>query len=175
MKRFSGLRREPLLFLLSVVLSACSAGALNKPIKMGDVDTGPGTPEYVRRQLEGRWHLTSLTVFSAAGQPTAVPAEAELVYDAYGNITIRGRLKNAAAGAPAGVLNQNGRAVIDATKAQIRFVDTKGQSLDPSTVSDAVSFEHVRLYEFADNTHLTLTTVDANGQRTARTVWRKVH
>jgi hypothetical protein len=161
------------LVVLGLAVAACSAAPRQRPVKMGDVDTGPGSAEYVRRQLSGRWQLTSLTIYSTSGQPTTVPAEALLTYDDYGNLTIRGQLKDPGSGEAPPILHQSGRAVIDPGKKQLRLMDTGGDALDPSTVSDAISYDRIRLYELSGQ-ELKLTTIDANGNRTATTVWKKV-
>jgi hypothetical protein len=162
-----------MMIALILATAACAPAPINRPIKVGDVNTGPGSPEAVRRQLAGRWHLTSLTIFSATGQPTTVPADAELTYDEFGNLAIRGQLKNPGAGEAPPILHQNGRAVIDTTRKQLRLVDTGSDAINPPDVSDAISYDHVRLYEFSGN-DLLLTTIDANGKKTATAKWRKV-
>jgi hypothetical protein len=52
-------------------------------------------------------------------------------------------------------------------------VDTGSDAINPPDVSDAISYDHVRLYEFSGN-DLLLTTIDANGKKTATAKWRKV-
>jgi len=140
---------------------------------MGDVDTGTGTTEFVRRQLFGHWQLTALTIYSATGQATNVPADADMTYDEYGNLNIRGQLKSGTPGEVPQILRQSGRAVIDAQKKQLRLMETEGDTITQRPVSDAIDVANVRLYEFT-NTGLTLTTVDAAGKKTAATVWKKI-
>jgi hypothetical protein len=50
---------------------------------------------------------------------------------------------------------------------------TAAHAINPPDVSDAISCDHVRLYEFSGN-DLLLTTIDASGERTATAKWRKV-
>ena len=50
-----------------LVLPSCAKTARERPVKMGDVDTGPGSLEAVRRQLEGSWELVSLAVVPQGG------------------------------------------------------------------------------------------------------------
>ena len=50
-----------------VIGTGCAAAPRERPIKGGDVDTGPGSVEAVRRQLEGTWDLVSLAVTPKGG------------------------------------------------------------------------------------------------------------
>lgn len=158
---------------LLAVTVACAAAPRSRPVKMGDVDTSSGTTEFVRRQLAGRWQLTTLTIYSATGQATNVPADAEMTYDDFGNLNIRGQLKTGTPGDIPPILRQSGRAVIDAQKHQLRLMETEGDAITQRPVSDAIDVDHVRLYEFT-NQGLTLTTVDAAGKKTAAALWRKI-
>ena len=55
-------------------------------------DTGPGSVEYVRRQLTGAWTLDRFETADAAGQFHPVKASATLTYDQYGNMNVSGNL-----------------------------------------------------------------------------------
>lgn len=155
---------------LAIALTlGCSAAPRQRPVKMGDVDTGAGSLEAVRRQLEGSWQLASLQTFGG-GAPVTHPAEAVLTYDAYGNLSIIGRLEKPDpnnAGSP--LLQYKGRAVIDPAKQQLRLMDSKGPE---GALPTEVRPEHLRKYEFAGE-QLKLSTIDASGNVTATTVWNK--
>ncbi len=108
------------------ILTACQAAPRGRPVKMGPVDTGAGSLESVRRQLQGSWELVTLEVMApGGGAPTKVPATGHLKYDEYGNLTIDGRVTAAAGGVDPNVLNMSGRAVIDPDKHMLRFQDVE--------------------------------------------------
>lgn len=77
------------------VLIACSAAPRQRPVKMGEVEQGPGTLESVRRQFEGNWMLTGFEVLSG---PTAgkQPVVGQLTYDACGNLSVLARIDRTA-------------------------------------------------------------------------------
>src|SRR5262245_7554609 len=51
-----------------VTMAGCAAAPINKPIKVGDSNTGAGTVNAARQYLEGRWSLESFEVYPA-GKP----------------------------------------------------------------------------------------------------------
>jgi hypothetical protein len=151
--------------------SACATGApRGRPIEMGPTDTGPGSLEAVRRQLEGTWDLVQLETYPASGAPQTLEAKAVLTYDAYGNMTIEGRLAQPAASAAAApLLAYKGRAVIDTAKEQLRLVDVTGAQ---RALPDEVSTAMIRKYAF-DAGVLVLSIVDDTGRTTAKASWKK--
>ena len=86
------------------------------------------------RQLAGTWTLTRFEVLNAAGQLTAVRAKAQLTYDDFGNLSIKGVLEEPLPGqtsigdAPA--LAYSGRATIDTARKEL--VLTGATSVEPS-------------------------------------------
>ena len=157
--------------LLVFGLTACSAAPRQRPIKMGDVDTGTGSVESARRQLEGTWELQSFETYPAAGQKVPQKATAVLTYDAYGNLEIVGRLEqpDQLPGAGAPLLSYKGRVVIDAGKQQLRVVNAQG---DVSKLPSEASTQHLRQYA-VEGDRLTLSMIDGAGQPTATTTWKK--
>jgi hypothetical protein len=150
---------------------ACAPAPRQRPIKTGTVDTSAASLEATRRQLEGTWELTQLETYPAAGQKVMHKATAVLTYDAYGNLTIMGRIEDsgATAGAGAPLLSFKGRAVIDADKHQLRLMNTQGpETALPAEVSPAL----LRQFEFEGDV-LKLSTVDASGSPTATATWKK--
>jgi hypothetical protein len=141
-------------------------------VKAGDVATGAGTLESVRRQLEGKWELTSLQIVDAAGKALPVAATGRMSYDAYGNLDLDVEVTDAGALKAAGTTNANfdlkGRAVIDAAKSSLRIQDAvpSGGGAAPENI------ERVRFYEFQGDT-LTLTAKDAAGKTTGITAWKR--
>lgn len=153
------------------LLAGCAAQESRRPLRTTAVDTGAGTTESVRRQLEGTWILSSFTVFDGSGTPRTVGATGSLTYDAFGNLVLIGKLEDpAAAGAHADSLAFKGRAVVDAAGQRIVLADLQG-NVDPSAVPTNMSPDKVRFYSFEGDT-LSLETRD--GTRVlARTVWKK--
>jgi hypothetical protein len=153
-------------------LAGCAATPSRRPLKTSAINTGAGTPEAIRKQLEGTWSLTSFSVFDQAGAAKAVEASGRLSYDAYGNLDLSGKINDpAAAGGSASSLNFKGRAVVDAGSGRIVLADVEG-NVDPSTLPKNMGIDKVRYYAFEGDT-LSLETRD--GTRVlARTVWKRV-
>jgi hypothetical protein len=159
--------------LLALTSGACASAPLQKPINVGEAETGAGTLESVRKQLEGSWTLVSYEILQG-GRRQRLDATAEMTYDQFGNLNMRGELKNPNASPerrPA-LLNYSGRAVIDVGKSELRFVvENSGDPL-PRSVEAPVNPENVRHYMFR-NSLLELTIFDANGQATGFSTWKK--
>jgi hypothetical protein len=151
-----------------------ASGPINKPMKGSDVEAGSGSLEDVRRQLEGTWSLVWYDIYEN-GKRRRLAATGDLVYDAYGNLTLHGQLKNAPAGADPRALSLNyaGRAVLDVRTQELRMLDVTatGDAL-PRPVEDQVNPASVRHYELKAGT-LTLTVVDSAGKPTAVSSWKK--
>jgi hypothetical protein len=153
--------------LAVVILAGCAPRARVRPVKMGDVDTGAGSVEATRRQLEGTWELFRLEAIDASGNARPVKASGRLQYDAYGNMQVKGviedpALKNAL------VLDTEGRIVIDPVKKQFHAADV-GET-DPRL--KAIAPDKVRTYELTPS-EFVVTYQDANGKPTARAVWHR--
>jgi hypothetical protein len=148
---------------------ACSPAPRVRNVEMGDVHTGEGSLDAARAALKGTWSLDSYDLYSASGAATPVEAQAHLTYDDFGNITMVGQSKQPP-GAPTAVvmLNYKGRAVIDNTKKQIRFVDLEGSGDLTRANPDAVR-------EYAiDGNHLVMTQKDAAGKTVSIAKWTRV-
>jgi hypothetical protein len=152
-------------------LPACSAAPRQRPVKMGDVETGTGSLESTRRQFEGTWDLVSFETYPESGKKVTQQATAVLTYDAYGNMEINGRLTQPGqtAAQAASLLTYKGKVVIDVEKRQLRVVNPQGdQKQLPAEASTALA----RQYSFA-NDMLTLSMVDTAGRPTASATWKK--
>ncbi len=143
---------------------------------MGDVDTGHGSLESVRRQLEGNWELLSAEAIDPQGVATARKATGRLTYDAYGNVAIAAKLADTEqpASSVSGLLAFSGRAVIDTAKNRLVLQDLEKRLPSGEPLPAEVSADKVRYYVI-DGDSLTLTVKDAQGVTTAKTTWRKVH
>ena len=151
-----------------------TSGPLNMPAKGSDVEAGAGSLEAVRRQLEGSWALVWYDIYEN-GKRRRLPAGGDLVYDAYGNLTLHGELKQPQAGTDVRplVLNYAGRAVLDVRTSELRLLDVAatGDAL-PRPIDDQVNTANVRHYELNGST-LTLTVVGDDGKPTAVSSWKK--
>lgn len=157
------------------ILAGCKAQPRIRAVKMGDVDTGATSVEAARRQLEGTWDLASLETYPTPGGPATLSegASAVLTYDAYSNLHIIGK-PGTAGSMPAAVelLQYEGRAVIDPAKQELRLQSVKGETDPNATLGKEVGVERVRRYKI-ENGVLTISVLDASGQVSATTVWKK--
>jgi len=155
-----------------VLLSACAAKERQRPLGLGDVNTGAGSVESVRRQLQGTWELISLESSPAPGKPPVViKASGTLVYDEYGNLRIEAHTVDPAAPAAAReltLLTFTGRAAIDPVKKQLQMLNMKGNA-DPTEV---LAPERTRRYELTIDT-LKLSSLDEQGNPVAISLWRR--
>ena len=160
-----------LIVAVAPLLAACPSAPRVRPVKAGDVNTGPGSLESVRRQLQGTWELVEAVVFDASGKATPRKAEGRLTYDEYGNLTIDAHTTDPAAppaAREASLLAFKGRAVLDVVKHELKLMDMTG-NVNPDEV---LSPERRRRYEI--NAELmTLSSFDASGRVTAIATWRK--
>ena len=161
---------------VSVMAGCASATPIRTPIEMGPVSEGPNTLAFARQQLQGTWTLTKLEVLNAAGQMQAVRAKAQLVYDEFANLSMKGVLEEPLPGqttitdAPA--LVYSGRAVIDTEKHELvlQGVDASVKA-DPS-IEAAIKLSARRRYQIEGAT-LTIWVVDALGKTTFRATYMK--
>lgn len=159
---------------VALTVSACKSAPSQKPFGGGDVNTGPGSVEYVRRQLQGTWTLDRFEAADAAGQFHPVKANATLTYDQYGNVTVAGILLEPLPGQQTQdlqpMLKYSGRIVIDTQKHEFRLQAQEGTA-DPS-LQGTVGAGLIRKYDITD-TQLTITYVTPQGKATARTIFKK--
>ncbi|HKV98791.1 MAG TPA: hypothetical protein VJN96_03145 [Vicinamibacterales bacterium] len=161
---------------LTLTSFACKSAPSQKPFGGADVNTGPGSVEFVRRQLMGTWRLQQFQTADASGQLHPVRADATLTYDQFGNMKVDGSLLEPLPGQPPppqslqAVLRYTGRVAIDTDKHELRLLGQEGQA-DPSLQS-SVGAQLARRYEI-DNDKLTLTFVDAQGKTTAKAFFQR--
>jgi len=161
---------------LTLTSFACKSAPSQKPFGGGDVNTGPGSVEFVRRQLMGTWRLQQFETADASGQLHPVRADATLTYDQFGNMKVDGALLEPLPGQPPppqnlqAVLRYTGRIAIDTDKHELRLLGQEGQA-DPSLQS-SVGPQLARRYEI-NNDKLTLTFVDPQGKTTAKAFFQR--
>ena len=156
---------------LALGVSACKGGPTKRPMRTSAVDTGIGSLEATRRALEGTWNLASLEVVDAAGASRPVKAAGQLTYDAFGNMTVKGVIEEAALKGSL-VLDYDGRIVIDTAKHQfVPAALTSDRPVDPAQIAP-ISPDKIRRYELSADTFV-VTYLDASGKPTAIARWRR--
>lgn len=143
-----------------------------KPMRAGDVDTGPGSLEAERRRLQGTWDLMSLQLFSPAGEPVATQATGRLQYDEFGNLSMRGTIT----GGPdvdKSILNVTGHIVIDPAAHTLKFVSITAPTNDEKRIDPQLAASLTRYYELTGDV-LKTTVKAASGATTAVATWKRV-
>lgn len=160
----------------SLLTTACAASERQRAISAGPVDTGTGTSTAVRNQLAGTWTLTRFEVLNAAGQLTPVRAKAQLTYDTFGNLSIKGVLEEPLPGqktiteTPA--LMYTGRAVIDAPRQELVLMGMDA-TVEPDPAILAKIAPDARRKFTVTATDLTMSATDAQGRVISRATYRK--
>jgi hypothetical protein len=170
---FRSIAAPALVTAVALVIAGCAAGPRGRPVKGADVDTGLGSVESTRRQLNGTWALVSFEMFDG-GRLRKLDATGTMTYDEFSNMRLVGQLKGESerANAKPAALNFSGRVAIDVVKHTLHpVVEQKGDEL-PEKVAEQVDMENTRTYEIKDNA-LTLTVLGADGKPTAISRWRK--
>ena len=171
---------------LTIIVGACAGAPRTRPLDTKPVSEGPGTIEGVRKQLEGRWALVSLTMNSADGKSAAVDAGGELASDAFGNLEVEYRLSETGLKtlddlgikSPNPVINTSGTVVIDTTQQRITYVgeDFQKRAFDPTLAAQRANpfaLERVRYYTFGTDGTLTLSTRYEDGKNASVSRWKK--
>jgi hypothetical protein len=160
----------------TVLLGASTSSA--QPIKLGKVDTGPGTLTAARKYLEGRWGLVSFEVFPPGKPPIRVTGDGMLTYDAFGNLEARIKVPKdsalilEAAGIPTtnGAFSTSGRTAIDLQARTLTYIFSGQPPL--GAPSGPLALNRPRHWQVEDNV-LTLTTKDKDGTILSVTRWQK--
>jgi hypothetical protein len=142
--------------------------------------------EAARKQLEGRWTLTSLEVTSVDGRKASVDATGVLTSDAFGNLSIEYRLSSEGQKtleglgikSPNPVISTSGQAAIDTQQQRITYIppDAASRAFDPKLAAARASpfaLETPRYYALGADGILTLTTRHENGKDAAVSRWKK--
>ena len=157
--------------IVAVVVGMGCAASRQPPVQAGGVNTGPGSLDAVRRQLEGTWDLVTLAVMPALGAALVpVAAQGTLTYDKNGNLSIDAKTSDSYAPVAAqsgGVIAFEGKAVIDPAKSELQLTD-KGGNVDPKA---KLSPER-RRYAFEGDL-LRLSSIDGAGRVTTTSTWRR--
>ena len=160
--------------VVALTTLGCKSAPSQRTLGLGDVDTGPGSLEYVRRQLTGTWTLTKFEVFDASGQPREVKAQATLTYDQYGNMKVTGNLLEPLPGQPPEAVQQmlsyTGRIQIDTAKQEFLLLGQQGTT-DPA-LQNQIGANMRRKYEITPE-QLVLTIVDAQSKPASRATFKR--
>jgi hypothetical protein len=159
-------------------IAACGT-PYNKPIEGGPVDKSAGSLASARKFLEGRWSLISFEVFPPGKQPIALKGSGSLVYDEFGNLRMEVRTEAAlserlaAAGIPSkdGVINQEGRAVVDMQNRTLTYMIPGDAPI--GAPSGPLATNRPRYWQVEGNI-LTLTTKDDAGRILSVGRWQKM-
>jgi hypothetical protein len=165
--------------LLTLGIAACAAKSSERPIKMGAVDTGPGTLSAARSYLEGKWNLVSYEFFPANQEPIRLQGAGTLTYDGYGRLNMEIRVddatvkKLASAGVPSvkNVVSTSGYTVVDMQNRTLTYV-AQGQS-PIAPPQGPLGLYQPRYWDVNGNV-LTLTTKTADGTTLSVGRWQKV-
>ncbi len=172
--RSRGLVVTGVIAVVALIPLGCKSSPNQRTLGLGTVDTGPGSLEYVRRQLTGTWTLTRFETIDASGQAHEVKAQATLTYDQYGNMKVSGNVLEPMPGQRPedmqSMLAYSGRIQIDTNKQEFTLLGQQGTA-DPA-LQDAIGAHMIRKYEITPE-QLTLTFVDAQGKPTARTIFKR--
>ena len=176
--------RAPVLRVFSALIAgvlsagavgACAASERQRTISAGPVETGAGSLEATRKQLEGTWTLTRFEVANAAGQLTPVRAKAQLTYDSFGNMTIKGVLEEPLPGqstiSDAPALAYSGRAIIDTARQELVLTGSASVEPDAETLAK-IGLNARRKYEVSPS-QLIMSALDATGRVTSRATYSK--
>jgi len=165
-----------LLAIVVLSISACAAAPINKPIKVGEVDTGSGSVTAARKFLEGRWTLESFEVHPPGKPVVNLKGMGTLTYDDFGNLRMEIRADQAAsdqlraAGIDIrdGIISSDGRTAVDMPNRTLTYV-IQGQ---PATGTGPLAMNRPRHWQ-VDGDVLTLTTRDDAGNVASVGRWRK--
>jgi hypothetical protein len=160
---------------LSVSL-ACSAPPGQRPIKLGPVDSGPGTLTAARMFLQGTWVLESFEVRLPNRPPVMLKGEGMLIYDDRSNLKMHIRADEASADILRangvdirdGEIRTDGRAVLDLQHHLLTYV-LEGQA---PLIPGPLGTNHPRHWT-VEGDLLVLTTKDDAGETTSTGRWRR--
>jgi len=163
---------------LALLTAGCAAAPRQKPIELGDVNTGAGSLAAARRYLQGRWSLISYDVFPPGRAPIQLKGKGTLSYDEFGNLDMEIRVDPATAKAldgagiqsDQGVISTKGRTAVDMQARTLTYI-LEGQP-PLGAPSGPLAPNRPRHWEVAGNV-LTLTTNGDDGKPASVGRWQK--
>jgi hypothetical protein len=165
--------------LVGLAGAACAAAPRQRPVKGGDVDTGPGTVAAARKYLEGVWTLLSYEIFPPRQPSIRLNGQGTLSYDSYGNLKMEIRVDDAMAqsleraGIPTahGAISITGRTALDMQARTLTYlVDAQPSGM---AGSGPLGLNRPRHWQ-VDGNVLTLTTNGDDGGTVSVGRWQKM-
>ena len=180
-------RLAPYVVVILALSAACASSPRQRPVSVGDVETGSGSLAEARKQLEGSWQLVSLRMANAEGRQTDVDATGSMNLDGFGNLHIEFRMSDAGQKAlaslgiasPNPVLTTTGRAVIDPQQQRVTYVGddfVKSGGMDAGVAAkrnNPLAVERVRYYKFDPDGTLVLSTRYPDGKEASIGRWKR--
>ena len=165
-----------LVCVAALAAASCKSTSNDRVIKMGKIDKGPGSLEYERRLLMGKWNIDRFEVLDAAGQYHPVKTQGWLTYDEFGNMVMSATLLEPIPGTSPNdlqpILDFKGHITIDPDKHEFHL-DAPGAASKVDAGLQKVAGENiVRKYEVTKDT-LTVTYVTPEGKTTGRAVLKR--
>lgn len=161
---------------VAVVGTSCKSTSNDRVIKMGKIDKGPGSVEYERRQLMGKWTIDRFEVADAAGQFHPIKAQGWLTYDEFGNMVMSAELLEPIPGTSPNdlqpILNFTGHITVDPEKKEFHLNAPGAASKVDAGLQKVAGEDIVRKYELTQTT-LTVTYVNREGKTTGRAVLKR--
>lgn len=162
--------------LAVLVGTGCKSTSNDRVIKTSKIEKGPGSLEYERRQLMGKWTIDRFEVADAAGQFHPVKAQGWLTYDEFGNMVMSATLLEPMPGTSANdlqpILDFKGQITIDPDKKEFHLSAPGAASRVDAGLQKVAGEDIVRKYEITDNV-LTVTYVTREGRTTGRAVLKR--
>jgi hypothetical protein len=179
-------RNSAVVVLVSMsLLGGCAASERQRPIKTSPVAQSGNTLEAARKQLEGKWTLSSLEYGSPQGKRASIDGTVgTLTADAFGNLEIEYRmseggikiLEGLGFKPPDRVVSTKGHVVINVDDRSIVYQDENQKPFDPKAAAgraNPFALERTRYYDFAPDGTLTLVTRHDDGKDAVVSKWKK--
>jgi hypothetical protein len=177
-----------LVVVLLVTATGCTASSRQRPVSVGDVDTGTGSLAATRKQFEGSWKLVSLHITAPDGNKADLDATGTLTSDSFGTLSIEYRLSDqglksmAAMGvtSPNPVISTTGRAVFNPQNQSVTYTSedfaARSAGFDPKLAASRANpfaLERIRYYSFETDGTLRLATKYDSGSEAIVSRWKK--
>ena len=164
---------------LLAATTACAGAPRQRPLPVGEIESGAGTLTEARKFLEGRWALESFEVRPPGKEPIALKGSGVLNYDDFGNMRMEIRADQAssdllrAAGIDIrdGVISTDGRTAVDMQNKTLTYF-LEGQPSSFRTGGGPLALSRPRHWEVNGDV-LTLTTRDDSGAPLSIGRWKR--
>jgi hypothetical protein len=165
--------------LMLMTAVGCLGGPRQRPVKGGDVNTGPESLTAARKFLEGRWTLEQFQVFPPGKPPITLKGQGTLEYDQFGNLRIEIRADEKAADllraegieTRDGTISTDGRTVVDLQNRTLTY-QVPGQTVG-APAAGPLSPSRPRHWEVKGDL-LILSTWDDNNKPLSTGRWRRM-